>query len=287
MASTCWFCGKRFKSKPAVRGHLRTCQVYLEEKSSGGAEPELSGAELELSRPTKLIKLSRAEPKLSGAESLDPLSAEVRREKSRLALREVRAAHRSLDEQEAAADRKAQERLAAEREREQARLDALRAEQERARRQEQARRERERRAGLLSIVVDASIGRFSPPYGVTIPPELTERAVAEIERVAATLPLDEIAFTRMRVAAIRVRDRLYGPEIERQEKNRRRKPDLVRSGLAYAQGEVEARGPLALRQWPALYARLYDELPKRLTGDETEAEVEDIVDRLLWRGRAG
>ncbi|MFI5340841.1 MAG: hypothetical protein ACHQ7N_13515 [Candidatus Methylomirabilales bacterium] len=223
---------------------------------------------------------------------MDPLAAEVRRERSRLALREVQAAHRLLDEQEAAAAQEEQDRLDVERrreqEREQARLDALSETRERLRRAAETKRERDRHAGVLALVLGDVIERYTPPYGVTIPQALTERAVAEIQRFAGSLPFDAVLFLRVRDGALRIRDRLFGPEIQKQEERRRRQPDLVRSGLVYAQGEIEARGSLALRQWPALYTRLNDELPKRLTGDETEEQVEDLIDGLLRRaGRPG
>lgn len=79
----CSFCGKSFGSAQAVRGHLRTCEVYRSGQPK--AEP-------------------KAGPRQTspGDERTAQLQREVQAEQARLRLREIQAQHRELDEREQA-----------------------------------------------------------------------------------------------------------------------------------------------------------------------------------------
>jgi len=272
MGTRCRFCGQGFKNKQAVRAHLRWCEAKPEQRTIG-SEP---GSEARQSQTP------RAEVRV---DPVDPLWQEVRREEARLKLREVQAAHKALDEREAEAERKARARADALRQEARARRLAEEEAEEEARERallgEQARKDASRRKSVLWTVTTSEIEQYVPPSGVVIPREITERALAEIDRVAARIPIDGLEYLRVLAAARQIRERLYGPEIRRQLESRERIGPLVQDGLAYARGEIEAGGSLDRGRFPEVVSRLEADLRKRLTGEETEEQLEDLVDGLL------
>jgi len=241
---------------------------------------------------------------------------EVEAEVAELELQQVRQARADFDAQ--AAERKRQEKEARAAEivarkaeaagREEARARARAEEAARRRREELEDAERRRRQEaaaerrrILQRAKDWAIA--GSPYG--IPGDLRAAALRAIETELGAFALDEMPFAEVCTLAAGARDRVYRPHLEAErraaeekraaqqresqaawDKARRdveawsEKQDLVRHGLEYAARELHEESIVdQYRVRPIVEAAL----EHKLTGRESEDDVEDLVEDVLER----
>ena len=286
----CRFCQQEFVSAQAVRAHLKGCAPYLAQRprpASGTAslrEEPLGGA--------SLLGIASREGNTGDGDEFDPvrqLQQRITAEQLRLKLRELEEAHRELDQRNRARE---QERL---REQEQSTQNLRAAEHEReaARlRDEQLRREREQkdaaqrqlkaaRRDIIQDVKDEVVHRWMPV--VLLSSELKARMLSEIEQTLAPLPLLELPRSELIQIAQGVRDRLHAGAVaveQRAQEVTQRRQALIAHGLQYARSELRGvEGIDVFERW-RIEAKVNDQL-QRVSGGETQVEVEDWVDEIL------
>ncbi len=148
-----------------------------------------------------------------------------------------------------------------------------------------------------------------PRIRYTIPSEVRAQALKEIEQELSALPVEEFPETELIEIAEGVRDRLYQPvmaaqdeakereqEHKRQESARalneciaklkeigetirldRQKDELIRHADRFASEELDELGIRPGFERYAIWEKVKDELTKRLTGQESNGDVEDMV----------
>ncbi len=301
----CDWCGKRFKSRQAVRGHLRACKEY---QSAELAEP---GAQPAAERSIGSATAGERGP-------VEALTEQVQAEKLKLELRQVQDVHRELDEREAArAERERQK--AEERRRQQREEAAIRARAEQERLAQEAREQRERelkqlRRKRIQEAKDQALGRRAP-WGM--PEDLKAQAREEIERKLSSLSVDDLPDRELAQIAEGIRDQLYGPWLEakkrqeaeesarqrreqqerlaamenewekrrQQERLDAKKTELIDRAKAYVLDELKHEDPdfediAPLDRWGVML-KVAEILAKELKGTESWAEVGERVDEIL------
>ncbi len=227
---------------------------------------------------------------------------EVRAEEARFRLRQIKAAHEDLDRQEGQrAERERQKAEAEERRRreealarERARLEA---EEKRKREEAEAARHRRRREIIQGVKDRVIKGWWSLRY--TIPPETQAQALKEIERELSALAVEELSESELVGIAEGIRDKHYKPVMQAQDLTReeeaarqqqalgealerlersRQKQALVERGVQYASDEL-ADLPFS-EEW-RIEQRVREDLEGKLTGEESWAQVRDLVDEML------
>ncbi len=292
--ATCKFCDGKFKNPQAVRAHLKSCSEYV-----GTGKSSDRG-------------FSAREPKAGIPRGSDFSPAlhvrdEVETERARLKLRQIQAAHRTLDEDEASAARAMKEAEGRERDLELRRLRTEREGEER-----EARREREERVRREKIQTAKAKAIAGIPSDVPSP--LRAKALISIERTLGGLPsICDLPDLEVLEIAAGVRDAVlapYGREMERAEREERKRRELEqrqrneehrrkaeefertlrgqiakRSVLddAMLVVDLELRGERDLNasaRW-SLRENVRRRLEAELTGGEGPDEIRDLVDDLL------
>lgn len=128
-------------------------------------------------------------------------------------------------------------------------------------------------------------------FSHSIPAETKAQALVTIEQELSRLPLDQLPRSELVTIAEGIRDRLYQPVIQRQEKAReaeerkrnqaRQRTILIAAGAAHANRIL--RQQLDLDGWTRLdlEQQVKRVLEREVNGTETEAEVQAQVDDLL------
>ncbi len=277
--ATCKFCGEKFKNSQAVRAHLKSCPEY----AGTGRSSDRGFSAL---REPNARKSTEAE--ISPAVQM---RERVLAERLRLELRQAEAEHRRLDEETADAERRSKE--AGERERRRA-LDRERAERESLLAEE--RREKARRVAREKIqrAKDVAFGWF----GSGVPKEVEAKARIAIEKELSGFPVCNLPQEEINEIALGVRDSVYAPyrktqnQREEAEARRRRIEDerrarqfvltlkksaLVSYALDYAKAEWEIN-PL---DWAEVRQEIETALDREISGDESKADVQEVVNQVL------
>lgn len=257
MGATCRFCDDRFRNRQAVKAHLRTCEAYRKRQRIG-SEPQAGSL--------------RQKPS-DGLDPAEPVMQEVRREEARLKLRQVRAAHRELDAQEAERQRKAREKAEA------ARQEALERQEEDRRGQEEARarQRREQHEEMGRLLRRARMQEVKSRVvegwrSIGLPQEVKARMLLAIERELADVPVHEMPLAEVITIAEGARDQILAARDRSVEK-----------ACRYAQGELQENTSLPDWKRSSVLQRVEQELKAQLTGEESPEQIEDLVDGLLER----
>ena len=273
----CDTCGRTFRGAHAYDGHLRTCS-----KTRADAQPAQPAGSAPSSAPKG---------------SANVLKDEVEVQKTKLELRQVKAAHGQLDEEERTRKREDAERRQREkREREDlARAEAeakARVQEEREGRERRERQERELktlRRGKIQTAKGRAVDQYFPPAAVTA--ELEAQAREAIERKLTTLAVEELSDTELAQIAEAERDRIYRPALEArwQEEERKRAEEHQRKeakrarldrGRTYAAREMKSAAVADADQWYWLL-EVEAALARSIAGDEHPEAIEAMVDTVL------
>jgi len=302
MLVRCEYCGKNFKSEPARRGHLRACPAYqAADPAELPAEPGLSSAYM-AQLPAEPAELPGSRP----AADFDParhVRSELAAETARLRLRQVQAAHKALDERQ----REERDRAYAEA------LDRLQAERKTAEEARDRRRRGEAEAGraqrrreiIQRVKARVIEGWWSLRY--TIPPEVKGQALQQIEQALSALAVDELPWGELLQIAEGIRDRHYRPVMQaedaakaetqararqtREEQARReqavralteKKHTLLQHGVEFVTADLEEHAELEPSERREIVDQVGRELEQELTGQESEDEIEELVDQKLF-----
>jgi len=143
---------------------------------------------------------------------------------------------------------------------------------------------------MIQSVKDQVIGSWWSP-GHTIPSETKAQALVAIEQELSRLPMDQLPRTELVTIAEGIRDRIYRPVIqaqqraqeeeERRRQQARQRTTLIAAGVTYAnqvlrqQHDVESWTRLDLEQ------KVKRAVEQAIVGSESEADLRALVDRLL------
>ncbi len=200
--ATCKFCDGKFKNPQAVRAHLKSCSEYV-----GTGKSSDRG-------------FSAREPKAGIPRGSDFSPAlhvrdEVETERARLKLRQIQAAHRTLDEDEASAARAMKEAEGRGRD-----LELRRLRMEKEAEAGEARREREERIRREKIQTAKAKAIAGIPSDVPSP--LRAKALISIERTLGGLPsICDLPDLEILEIAAGVRDAVLAPYCREREKAER------------------------------------------------------------------
>lgn len=284
----CQFCGRDFDSSQGVRAHLRFCPDYKHMRRQlprQDTEPKASGLGTGLaSNRSRGVPLARrAGPR---ARQIEPEEAGE--------VDESEGPHQELVDEEREHDRRAQQQAEAARQREQAREVArVRAQQETETqgRQEAAERQaKEAGRRTMQQVKDRAISWFSLP-GYQIPADAQAQALAEIEKELSKLPLGELPEWELTTRAEGIRDRIYRPVIqaqdraredeERKRKQDQRRTDLIVAGVSYARQELRREEDLDDGTRRRIEQKAKEILEQEIEGNESETDMRSLVNEIL------
>ena len=272
----CNFCSRGFKNVQAVRRHMGFCEPYLSTTKKGRAGRAPLGTATGTYAGTAPVAAS---PSLA-----ERVLDQVEAEEARLKLRGVQAAHRKLDEAEA-------ERLRKDEEARQRQRAAAREEADRQHQAEEAELTKARRRAIVKSVKHEVIdGVYAMKFMFQeIPGEVKAEALMAIEHELLGLNADEIPRSELIHIAESIRDRVYSPHIESRGQAKREaeewgrtKRERVEFGLSYADDELRGENLGAYEGWRIRLA-IDVALNLKLTGQETDAAVEGLVDEIIER----
>jgi len=128
-------------------------------------------------------------------------------------------------------------------------------------------------------------------FSHSIPAETKAQALVAIEQELSRLPVDQLPRSELVTIAEGIRDRLYGPAIQRQEQAReaeerkrdqaRQRTILIAAGVAHANRVLRQQQDLDGRTRLDLEQQVKRVLEREVNGRETEAEVQAQVDDLV------
>jgi len=168
-------------------------------------------------------------------------------------------------------------------ERELARLRAQHEAAERERREAAARELKQQRREIVQRVKDGVVGGWSS-WGYTIPPEAKARVLAEIEKELSGLPVEELPESELRTISEGIRDRIYQPLIQAQDRQRKqeeRRAKLVELGVSYASRELQQEPDLDGWTRLEIGLKIKQTLEHDVRGTESEGDIRASVDELL------
>jgi len=284
----CKFCKREFGSLQAVRAHLKACVPYRQ--SFGRAVPGSPQAPVpQGSVPQGRIPSREIVPEGVGHSSLSArVRDQVEAERLGLKLRQLQGAHYELDlrvavsQRPAEAERERQAELEREGEEREQRFrlgqNNLKLRAKERRNAEIARAELDKRRRTIVQQVKDQVLRESP-YGV--PGALKADALLEIEAAFRGEAVEDLPLTELLTIARGARDDIYAPWLEERERDsaiRAAKPGLVSYGKGFAEERIKN-----LSSADRLECRLFvgSELQEQLSGDESKADVRELVVELV------
>jgi hypothetical protein len=143
---------------------------------------------------------------------------------------------------------------------------------------------------MIQSVKEEVIGSWWSP-GHTIPSETKAQALVSIDQELSSLPVDQLPRAELVTIAEGIRDRIYRPVIQaqqraREEEERRRqqarqRTTLIAAGVTYANQAL--RQQHALESWTRLDLgqKVKRALEQAIDGSESEADLPAFVDNLL------
>ncbi len=251
--------------------------------------------------------LAERKGRKAGFDPVHHVRQQVESEALKLRLRQVQAAHKSLDTDEEERQRRVQERAekeAARRREEVVARERARLEAEERKRKEQAEAARQRRRReIIQKAKDSAVSRYVGL--VEIPEEVRAQGLQEIERALAGVAVEELPQNEVHELAASVWRRVTRPvvqaaeEAKRREEERRRKEAEARQraweeeqqrdearrarierGKAYAERELRGEGLSWSDEW-AIMRAVEGALEREVKGDESQEDLEEIVDGVL------
>lgn len=239
--ATCRFCGRSFGSSQSVRAHLKSCASYVRAKGVVPRVPRLPG------------ELDEGLGDL-GEREMGLVEDPVTRERDRMG--------RLID---AELERDLRESL------------------------ERARGAGRRR--IMQRVKDEVLGWRAWGYAA-MPAEVKARALQEIERELSALPVEELPRHELVQIAEGARDRVYRAAVQEGEAARKRaeeeaqnrtkrKRALIQRGVAYARRELADAEGLYYADRLRIRSAVERRLQQEISGQESEAQVWELVDLVL------
>ena len=323
--ATCKFCGREFAGSQAVRAHLKSCEPYREHRAArqeaeagparepslrqqslrGGSLGRASLGSTSADETGSLDLAAGVSPGSGAGASFDPvrqLDQQIAVRQRRLKLRELDNAEDDIDrrstakEQEREREEEVARRAEADRQALQKRkMDERKAQEERERaKQARARRRRDQITAAKREVIDRWLS------GAFVSGELKAEMLVEIERELSALPADDLPLEELVRIATGIRDRLHAAAERKEEDDRRRdrenrereqeriqrRQKLIRHGSDYAKRELSDVEGLDISDKWRIERRIDTEL-EDIIGDESSAEIEDLIDDILEREGIG
>jgi hypothetical protein len=143
---------------------------------------------------------------------------------------------------------------------------------------------------MIQSVKDKVIGSWCSP-GHTIPSETKAQALVAIDQELSRLPVDQLPRTELVTIAEGIRDRIYRPIIQaqqraREEEERRRqqarqRATLIAAGATYANQALRQQHDLESWTRLDLEQTVKRAVEQAVDGSESEADLRAVVDRLL------
>ncbi len=315
---TCQFCDKKFPSKQSVRAHLRHCDAYQGRARQAGL-PIGKRAYIGRDLP-KAAKAAGFDPAAHVKAQVEVAEGELKLKQLKavhdeLDQKEIERARRARQEAETARQR--------EQEQAQAHLQAELEAEERKQREAEAESRRQARRQRIQRAKDAADWGFVPGKLVEVPVEVRAATKREIEQELSALPaLEELSQGEVDEIAEGIAARHHRPLVEedarRKEEDRRRKEEerqqkekeaererqeqekkwaewrqqlereervdkLVREGDDFASEELDELGIRPGLERYEVLEKIKAGLRERLTGQESTAEIEDMVEEILAR----
>jgi hypothetical protein len=143
---------------------------------------------------------------------------------------------------------------------------------------------------MIQSVKDTVIGSWWLP-GHTFSSEIRAQALVAIDQELSRLPVDQLPRTELVMIAEGIRDRIYRPVIQAQQRERaeeerrrqqaRQRTTLIAAGVTYANQAL--RQQHALESWTRLdlEQKVKRAIEQTVDGSESEADLRALVDRLL------
>lgn len=143
---------------------------------------------------------------------------------------------------------------------------------------------------MIQSVKEEVIGSWRSP-GHTIPSETKAQALVAIDQGLSSLPVDQLPRAELVTIAEGIRDRIYRPVIQAQQRAReeeerrqdqaRQRTTLIAAGVTYANQAL--RQQHALESWTRLdlEQKVKRALEQAIDGSESEADLPAFVDNLL------
>jgi hypothetical protein len=143
---------------------------------------------------------------------------------------------------------------------------------------------------MIQSVKDQVIGSWWLP-GHTIPSEIKAEALVSIDQELSRLPVDQLPRTELVTVAEGVRDRIYRPVIQAQQRARdeeerrrqqaRQRTTLIAAGITYANQAL--RQQHVLESWTRLdlEQKMKRAVEQAIVGSESEADLRALIDHLV------
>src|SRR5713226_6378221 len=143
---------------------------------------------------------------------------------------------------------------------------------------------------MIQSVKDQVIGSWWSP-GLTIPSETKAQALVAIDQELSRLPVDQLTRTELVTIAEGIRDPIYRPVIQAQERAReeeerrrqqaRQRTTLIAAGVTHANQALRQRHDLDIWTRLDLEQKVKRGLEQAIDGSESEADLPALVDDLL------
>ena len=295
MAETCPFCRRGWANSQALRAHLKGCASYAAHKAARTGKalantgiPRDAHDSLGNETDDTVSFEGRVQPE-KPFDEVQHLRQQVTAGRLRLQLREVEDAQAERDRlgeakererQQQAEQKAAAERMAA-RDRENAQRLAEDKRRERERREAAENQLRQRRREIIQAVKHQVVERWVAP--ILGRADLKARALQDIERELAELPVEELPHGELVLIAEGVRDRIYRAALDAErvsQERAARRQQLIQHGCDYASTELREAEGIPLTEIWTIERRVREELTG-IEGDETAADIEDWVDEIL------
>ena len=249
--AVCNFCNRKFPNAQSVRAHLKGCKAYKEHNGKPSLKMPMHTASRQ---PLPVRQMPRQHPQFEPpVSSQDAIRNQIEIGELNLRLREIRAAHRDLDRQENEA------RYDAQKEAQQAQL-------------------RKKRREIIQRVKDTVINTAMQ----RVPDSLKTEVKIAIEEELSTMKVEELPENELVEIAVSIRDQIYNPWLEEEKtekENALHRLFLLSIGKQYARKRVDEE--VEYSDQSKCLREIESEMEESLTGDETRADVKNIVDTVL------
>ncbi len=143
---------------------------------------------------------------------------------------------------------------------------------------------------MIQSVKDEVIGSWWSP-GHTIPSETKAQALVAIDQDLSRLPTDQLPRAELVAIAEGIRDRIYRPVIQAQQRAReeeermrrqaRQRTTLIAAGVSHANQALRQRHDLDSWTRLDLEQKVKRALEQAIDGSESEADLQALIDHLL------
>jgi len=136
---------------------------------------------------------------------------------------------------------------------------------------------------MIQSVKEEVIGSWWSP-GHTIPSETKAQALVAIDQGLSRLPVDQLPRTELVTIAEGIRDPIYRPVIQEEERRRqhaRQRTTLIAAGVTYANRALRQRHDLDSWTRLDLEQKVKRAIEQAIDGSESEVDMRALVDSLV------